>query len=77
MDRAVHGLFASPPGVSTLSTVHLSNEERRREGEVCCGKVRPGRALQLGKTETAITGGGRGDNKYFLTQDLAGRVRSP
>ena len=57
--------FASPPGVSTLSTVHLSNEERRREGEVCCGKVRPGRALQLGKTETAITGGGRGDHKYF------------
>lgn len=68
MDRAVHGLFASPPGVSTLSTVHLSNEERRREGEVCCGKVRPGRALQLGKTETAITGGGEETTNIFDTR---------
>ena len=63
-----HGLFASPPGVSTLSTVHLSHEERRREGEVCCGKVRPGRALQLGKTETAITGGGEETTKIFGTK---------
>ena len=67
MDRAVHGLFASPPGVSTLSTVHLSNEERRREGEVCCGKVRPGIALQLCKTETA-TAGAEETTKFFDTR---------
>lgn len=75
MDRAVHGLFASPPGVSTLSTVHLSNEERRREGEVCCGKVRPGRVLQLCKTETA-TAGGRGDHKIFWYKTWRGELEA-
>ena len=39
--------------LSALSTVHLSYEERRREGEVCCGKARTGRALQRCKNERA------------------------
>ena len=35
--------------LSTLSTVHLSNEERRREGEVCCGKCVPAECFNCAK----------------------------
>ena len=42
--------------LSALSTVHLSYEGRIREGEVCCGKARTGRALQRCKNEHAATG---------------------
>ena len=62
-----HGLFASPPGFELFPqcTSRMRNEEEKCE--VCCGKVRPGRALQLCKTETA-TEGGNETTKNFGTK---------
>jgi len=52
-DRAVHGLFASPPGFecSFHSAPLVWGTKKRRE--VCCGKARTGRALQRCKNERA------------------------
>jgi len=43
----------------------MRDEAEKCEG--CCGKVRPGRALQLCKTETA-TAGGEETTKIFDTK---------
>ena len=52
MYRAVHGLLHHRRALSALSTVHLSYEERRREGRCAVGKHVPAERFNGAKTNT-------------------------